>query len=114
MVGMGWQDTRYPNNEWVELAVADDHSKDVIRLEGARLTNLNGDAYAFPKGASVRKGEPLRIYTGEGTSNDRTHFWGRDSGVWQDAADCARIVGPDGEVKASHVWGRKKEDLCAP
>lgn len=114
MVGMGWQDDRFPNNEWVELAVGEEHGKNAIRLEGARLQNRAGDSMTFPKGASVRKGQPVRIYTGEGAANAQTFFWGRGEGIWQDDADCAQVIGPDGEVKASHYWGRKKEALCAP
>ena len=112
MSGFSWRDDRYPNGEWIEVALAEGNPKDKLTLSGVQIRNNAGDTYTFPKGFTLRAGEPVRVFSGEGTDTDRALFWGRSAGAWDDAADCAHLVSPKGEVVSTHHWGRIKEDLC--
>jgi hypothetical protein len=113
MSGMGWRDDVYPNQEWVEIALGAQTPRDAMVLTGMTLGNRSGQTYVFPAGFTLHKDRPVRVYSGTGKDTDSTLFWGNESGVWDDATDCAHLTSPKGAAGDSMHWGRKKEGLCA-
>jgi murein DD-endopeptidase MepM/ murein hydrolase activator NlpD len=94
---MGYRDDVNPNNEWVEISVDPRFAPSgSVDMTGFTLMNNRGDAYAFPLGFTARRDRPVRIHTGPGQNTDTDLYWGRASGVWDNAGDCARLVYPSG------------------
>ncbi|MCB9677446.1 MAG: peptidoglycan DD-metalloendopeptidase family protein [Alphaproteobacteria bacterium] len=109
--GMGWQDGRYPNNEFVMVGVRTAGPRRVD-LSGWRIRNRAGLVYTFPEGARVHRGEGLRVYSGTGVDGPDTLFWGRAAGVWNDEGDCVELIDARGDVVQVHHQGRREDDWC--
>lgn len=114
MSGTAWRDHELPNQEWVEIGLGENAPMEEREIGGLELRNAVGDAYVFPKGTRLRKGQPLRVYSGVGEDTETALFWGQEHGVWNDATDCAHLVSPRGTLVDSQHWGRRKEGLCHP
>ncbi len=111
--GMAWQDDRHPNNEFVQLSVRRRGPKRVD-LEGWRLRSVRSNlSYRFDSGVEVRRGRPLRLYTGVGEDTEDTLFWGRAAGVYVDEGDCIELIDPRGDVMHVQHQGRRADDWCA-
>ena len=113
MSGTAWRDNLYPNQEWVEIALGAQTPSEERVLAGMTLGNSSGISYTFAEGFTLRKGRPVRVYSGKGEDTETTLFWGQAAGVWDDATDCAHLSSPEGTVADSQHWGRKKEGLCS-
>ena len=109
--GMGWQDVRHPNNEFVQVGVRPNGPKRV-KLAGWSLRSRAGESYTFPADTVVTRGTGLRVYSGEGRDTETTLFWNRDSPVWDDMGDCVELIDPRGDVMQVQHFGRRADGWC--
>jgi murein DD-endopeptidase MepM/ murein hydrolase activator NlpD len=110
--GMAWQDDRHPNNEFVQLSVRRGGPRKVS-LDGWRIRSVRSNlSYRFDSGVVVRRGQPLRLYTGVGEDSEDTVFWGRAQGVYVDEGDCIELIDPRGDVMHLQHQGRRADDWC--
>lgn len=94
---LGWRDVDHPENEYVEVA-ADPRFAPAggVSLGGWHLQNNAGDAYEFPADFRLASGGSVRVYSGAGSDDAESLYWGRASGVWDNRGDCAHLARPDG------------------
>ncbi len=94
---MGTLDASNPNNEYVEFkvdpAVFAGSSYD---LTGHFVKNNAGDRFDFPAGFRITSGQTVRLYSGTGTANSTTLYWGKSAGIFVNAGDCAELFFPGG------------------
>lgn len=89
---IGALDDQNPNNEFIELTLDTRFSSGTsFSLSNFTLKNNRGESYTFPKGVTLRDGQNIRVYSGLGTNNSSTLFWGRNSQAWNNDGDCARL-----------------------
>lgn len=101
---MGWKDDESPNNEFVQLEVDPRYAATAYDLTGFAIRNNRGDAFLFPRGFTIRRDRPVRVYTGTGANSATELYWGRPRGAWDNMGDCAQLVHPgDSEYP---VWYR--------
>jgi hypothetical protein len=96
---LGYRDDLNPNNEFVEISLDPRYAPSGVQdMTGYTIRNGKDDTYTFPAGARLLVDRPIRVYSGSGQNTDITLYWGRASGVWDNAGDCVRLVTPRGGV----------------
>ncbi|NCG20454.1 MAG: peptidoglycan DD-metalloendopeptidase family protein [Rhodobacterales bacterium] len=112
VTNVAWQDDRRPNAESVTLALSLESAVNRWPLDGVMIRNNGGDTYSFPEGMTLRRGRPIRLYSGVGRDAGQVVFWGNDHGMWDDTADCVWVLDADENVLSSRRWGRGRDKPC--
>jgi Peptidase family M23 len=96
---MGLHDDLNPNNEFVELTVDPRFAAGgLVNLIGFKLQNRRGDSYTLPSGFVIHDGQPILVHSGPGVNTQTDLFWGLDHGVWDNTAECIKLVYPTGGI----------------
>jgi hypothetical protein len=107
--------------EWVELAVRPDGAGS--SLAGLSLEDLHGARLALPD-LALAPGDVVRVWTGAPRAGEAPEArpgwrrvadlsWGRAEPVWDDLADCARLVDGAGAVVSTLPFGTIDPSICA-
>lgn len=95
-------DHEHRNGEYVVLENAADASLD---LGGWVLADAAGHSCAFPDGFTLASGARVTVYTGDGTDNATSRYWGADGAVWNNGGDTVVVRTANGTVVLEHRYG---------
>jgi hypothetical protein len=74
-----------------------------LDLGGWKLVDRAGHELTLPA-RTLQPGEEVRIWSGEGQSDEKNVFWGRKQAVWNNAGDLVQLVNPSGEEVVSFEY----------
>lgn len=85
-------DNENPNVEWVEIKNTGSTS---INLKGFSLEDRANHKFVFPN-FILAPGKIVKVYSGEGTPNSSSLYWGSNTAIWNNTGDTAYLYDSNG------------------
>ncbi|MGC8575744.1 MAG: stalk domain-containing protein, partial [Caldisericum sp.] len=90
----GNDDNKNPNGEWVEIKNTGSTS---VNLKGFTLEDKAHHKFIFPDFV-LNNGETVKVYSGSGTPNSSSLYWGSNSAIWNNDGDTAYLYDNSGNL----------------
>jgi micrococcal nuclease len=88
------------NGEWLSLKNLE---KSPIQLQGFFVHDESHQRFVFPKRA-LAPGEEIILFSGKGTPEANSFFWGSDKPIWNNDGDTVFLFDPEGRIVDSWFW----------
>lgn len=87
-------DNKNPNGEWVEIKNTGSTS---VNLKGFILEDEAHHKFIFPDFV-LGAGKTVKVYSGSGTPNSSSLYWGSNSAIWNNDGDVAKLYDNTGKL----------------
>jgi len=87
-------DNKNPNNEWVEIK---NNGATSANLKGYVLEDFAKHRFVFPDFV-LDAGKTVKVYSGSGTQNSSSLYWGSSSAIWNNDGDTAYLYDNNGKL----------------
>jgi len=93
-------DNKNPNVEWVEIKNTGSTS---VNLKGFILEDEVQHKFIFPDFV-LDTGKTVKVYSGSGTSNSNSLYWGSKSAIWNNDGDTAYLYDNNGKLIDTYMY----------
>ena len=87
-------DNKNPNGEWVEIK---NTGSTFVNLKGFALEDEAKHKFVFPD-FILSSGKTVKVYSGSGTPNSSSLYWGSSSAIWNNDGDTAYLYDNNGKL----------------
>lgn len=88
---MGGDERTEPNNEFIELRLNVEKTKQGYYLGAHKLLSNGTMVYEFSKDTYIYPNKTLRIYSGQGQNSETRWYISSTEGLWHDSSGCVRL-----------------------
>lgn len=88
-----------------EYLVLENVANATLDLGGWTIADDGGHTYTVPDGFTLAPGDRVTVYTGDGTDNATSLYWGADSAVWNNDGDTVVVRTANDTVVLERTYG---------